>query len=350
MSSNVDLSADISPDFPTRTEITETKTKPSGTSLVSRPQTITITQGNGKTANLTLYDTDTIYDVAQKFNDAIANGLGQGRYTNNPNKFCTIADGTANSSESVAICNGDYEGVTMLIHSAIPGKAGELYFSGDEDLLKALGLNTIQEATESRYTLSVYDAHSGTPAVVGVKATGNLFKGIISPNIDIEVEPLPEIVILWDQESKCYRPNGGSYSAILHLKDNSTIFQTGANKGEDFLIQLGDVSTNSLNLSGVNVFSRETASRSISVIDQAINKISSMRAKIGANQNALENIMTNLTAESTNLTQAESRIRDADISKTFMDFVKLQILNQSGTSMLAQANQLPQSVLGLFNN
>lgn len=350
-----------------------------GVFLVNRPQTLTITQGDGRTAQVTLYETDTMKDVASKINDAIANSLGQRRYVNNVNNFCTIASGPENTSEAVFSEEEIYfeeneedldipEGSnilsrkmktrraeydifsTMLIRSAIPGKSGELHFSGDEDLLRALGLNTIQQATESRYTLSVYDAHSGTPAVVGVKATGNLFKGIISPNIDIEVEPLPEVVVLWDQESKCYRPNGGSYSAILHLKDNSTVFQTGANKGEDFLIQLGDVSTNSLNLEGVNVFSRETASRSISVIDQAINKISSMRAKIGANQNALEDIMTNLTAESTNLTQAESRIRDADISKTFMDFVKLQILNQSGTPMLAQANQLPQSILGLFGN
>ena len=49
-----------------------------------------------------------------------------------------------------------------------------------------------------------------------------------------------------------------------------------------------------------------------------------------------------------NLTAAESRIRDADMAQTMMEFVKLQILNQSGTSMLAQANQLPQQVLSLL--
>ena len=54
------------------------------------------------------------------------------------------------------------------------------------------------------------------------------------------------------------------------------------------------------------------------------------------------------TAWATNLTAAESRIRDADMAKTMMEFVKLQILNQSGTSMLAQANQLPQQVLSLL--
>ena len=58
--------------------------------------------------------------------------------------------------------------------------------------------------------------------------------------------------------------------------------------------------------------------------------------------------MENLTTTNLNLTSAESRIRDADMAQTMMEFVKLQVLNQSGTSMLAQANQLPQSVLSLL--
>ncbi|MBR0279686.1 MAG: flagellin, partial [Synergistaceae bacterium] len=66
-------------------------------------------------------------------------------------------------------------------------------------------------------------------------------------------------------------------------------------------------------------------------------------------QNALDYTSENLTTTMTNLTAAESRIRDADMAQTMMEFVKLQILNQSGTSMLAQANQLPQSVLSLLN-
>lgn len=103
-----------------------------------------------------------------------------------------------------------------------------------------------------------------------------------------------------------------------------------------------------LGITGVNVLTRETASRAISVIDKAVNKISSQRAKIGTYTNSLENTMNNLTLTSANLTETDSRIRDADMSKAMMRFVKYQILNQSGTSMLAQANQTPQSVLSLM--
>ena len=60
------------------------------------------------------------------------------------------------------------------------------------------------------------------------------------------------------------------------------------------------------------------------------------------------NLMTNLTESSANLANVESQIRDADMPTVMMEFVKLQILNQSGTSMLSQANQLPQSVLSLL--
>ena len=114
------------------------------------------------------------------------------------------------------------------------------------------------------------------------------------------------------------------------------------------MIQLGDTSSFALGIDGVNLLTRENASRSIGILDRAISKVSSQRAKIGAYNNALDYTMKNLTTTSANLTDAESRIRDADMAQEYMDFVKWQILNQSGTSMLAQANNLPQSVMSLL--
>ena len=356
---------------------------PSGTLTVDPHQTITITQGDGRTANITLYPDDTMYDVAEKINNAIANDLGQAMCTDNHSKFCTIADGTKNTSESVFSKepvydseiwlrdeNGSYvlddEGnritlppearfkgydtyATMLVRSAIPGKAGELYFSGDEDLLHALGLNTIQESSESTFTASVYDAHSGRPVSTSVKATGPEFKSIIPPEIDIELDPMTDIRASWDKNTKRYIMSGnGTYSSALHLKDNGTILQVGANSGEDMLLSFGDMSCSNLGIKQVIVTTSDTAKRAIGIIDRAINRVSKQRAKIGAYENALERNVDNLTTESANLTLTDSRIRDADMSKAMMNFVKFQTLNQAGTSMLAQANQLPQSVLSLL--
>ena len=217
--------------------------------------------------------------------------------------------------------------------------------------MRVLGLNTIQEASESTLTASVYEAHSGKPIVSDAKASGPEFTSLIPPEIDIEVDPMPGLVANLDEGTKRFMlTRKNVYTAFLHLKNNGTVFQTGANMGEDFTIKLADSSAQALNLQRVNVLTRETASRSISLIDRAIRNVSAQRAKLGAYTNALEHTTDNLTTASANLSAAESRIRDADMSRTMMDFVRLQILNQSGTSMLAQANQLPQSVMNLMGN
>lgn len=329
-----------------------------GVFLVSQPQTITITQGDGKTAGVTLYENDTIQDVARKINDVIAYTFGNAKHTDNPAKFCTVSDGTEGTSESIYESEPIYDNdgntighnihATMLVRSGIPGKDGELYFSGDEDILNALGLNTIQESSESSFTASVYDAHSGAVITSGAKLTGNVIQNALT-GVDIEFGNMAGIKSTWDENTKRYIFTGGEkYTATLHLKDNGITFQTGANKGEDFSIQLGDMSCSALGINGVNAATRESASRSIGIIDRAISKVSSQRAKIGASLNGLEHTMSSLTTTTANLTAADSRLRDADMALTMMDFVRLQILNQSGTSMLAQANQLPQSVLSLL--
>ncbi|MBQ3764512.1 MAG: flagellin, partial [Synergistaceae bacterium] len=92
----------------------------------------------------------------------------------------------------------------------------------------------------------------------------------------------------------------------------------------------------------------DRAARSITVIDNAIDHVSTQRAKLGAYQNRLEYTANNLTTASENLTSAESRIRDADMAKEMMQFTKLNIMLQAGNSMLAQANQQPQNVLSLI--
>ncbi|MDR1885969.1 MAG: hypothetical protein LBQ56_06805 [Synergistaceae bacterium] len=98
----------------------------------------------------------------------------------------------------------------------------------------------------------------------------------------------------------------------------------------------------------VVVVDRESASRSITVIESAIDRVSSQRALFGAYQNRLEHTITNLTAANQNMTVSESVIRDADMAKEMMEFTKLNILSQVGASMLAQANQSPQNVLSLL--
>ena len=183
----------------------------------------------------------------------------------------------------------------------------------------------------------MYDAHTGATIASNVKVSGNQLIGVIHKNVDVEFDPMANIKVTWNENLRNFvlSADGTPYETVLHIVDNSTIFQVGAN---------------ALGVTRVIVTDRGSATRAITILDTAIGKVSTQRAKIGAYQNSLEHTVSNLTTTSTNLTAAESRIRDADMAKAMMEFVKLQVLNQSGTSMLAQANQLPQNVLSLLRS
>ena len=90
------------------------------------------------------------------------------------------------------------------------------------------------------------------------------------------------------------------------------------------------------------------AKENIETIDKAITAVSDARATFGAQQNRLDHTINNLTTSKENLSEANSRIRDVDMAEEMMNFTKSNILSSAATSMLAQANQMPQSVLQLL--
>ena len=124
-------------------------------------------------------------------------------------------------------------------------------------------------------------------------------------------------------------------------------FQVGASDGE--IIAVSTISLGSASGVGSQYFQLSTGNTSdISEIDAAIDNVSAQRAQFGAVQNRLEHTLANLSIYQENIQASESRIRDVDMAAQMVEFTKLQILQQSGTAMLAQANQLPQSVLQLL--
>ena len=92
----------------------------------------------------------------------------------------------------------------------------------------------------------------------------------------------------------------------------------------------------------------ETANRAIGTLDEAIKKINKQRADLGAYQNRLEMSVVGINIAAENLQASESRIRDVDMAKEMVEYTRNQILTQSGTAMLAQANQQTQSVMSLL--
>jgi flagellin len=98
----------------------------------------------------------------------------------------------------------------------------------------------------------------------------------------------------------------------------------------------------------IDVSTNEKAQAAITIFDDAIQRVSSERARMGAIQNRLEHTVNNLSMMSENATAAESRIRDLDMAMEMSTFTKNNILNQAAQAMLSQANQLPQGVLQLL--
>ena len=160
--------------------------------------------------------------------------------------------------------------------------------------------------------------------------------------------------------------------------------QIGANYAQSFRINIADMRSTALDISGnaaggtvtakdgaiasfvfgtanvsegtsndntefaLDVSSHAKATAAISVISDSIETVSAERSKLGAMQNRLEHTIANLGTSSENLQAAESRIRDVDMAAEMMEFTKSNILNQAATAMLAQANMAPQSVLQLL--
>ena len=142
--------------------------------------------------------------------------------------------------------------------------------------------------------------------------------------------------------------------SLLDGATPSISFQVGANSGETIdvttsdLLGAGGVGTDIAALSGSAASTAAWDNVSLDEIDTAIKNVSSMRSTFGAVQNRMDHRLTNLATYQENLTASESRIRDVDMAEEMTTFTKLNILQQAGTSMLAQANQAPQNVLTLL--
>jgi Flagellin and related hook-associated proteins len=128
----------------------------------------------------------------------------------------------------------------------------------------------------------------------------------------------------------------------------SSKFQIGANSGQNTSLSINNMSATALKVNAINLNTQTSADSAITTIDDAITKVSSQRAALGASQNRLEHTINNLSTSSENLTAAESQIRDVDMAEEMTEYTKNNILSQAAQAMLAQANQQPQNVLQLL--
>lgn len=141
--------------------------------------------------------------------------------------------------------------------------------------------------------------------------------------------------------------------------DGAASFAIGANEGQEMTVAFNDMGSDQIGTGAGNMISDLVASDQcvdsvadaqtlITAVDDAIEDIATQRGIFGAAQNRLEHTIKNLDTSAENLQASESRIRDVDMAKEMMEFTKNNILVQAAQSMLSQANQQPQGVLGLL--
>ncbi len=124
--------------------------------------------------------------------------------------------------------------------------------------------------------------------------------------------------------------------------------QIGANEGQALAIRIPEVSLKMTGLEDLSIATKEGADKAMQSVSDAINYISSIRARLGAYQNRLESASESLDVSEENMTSSYSRIMDVDMASEMTIYTTQQVLIQAGTNMLAQANERPQQVLQLL--
>jgi len=312
-----------------------------GNNLFENKQELTI-WGGGKSATVYLEGDDTISDMETKMTDAIVNKLGLGSDNAQVNShlvdYISIPSG-ANDSRSVK--------GTFIIQTALAGEQGELAFSGDQRLIDGLSLAEVRKSVNNTTKVSISNAHTGD--LIGVDETGNDRVNGIIKGVELVVDSRANVNAVWDGSTVSFEKNEVAESNYdLHVVDNSTDLQIGANEGQTLGVSIPQLDTVGLGVDKVKLVSQDLAQRAIPDIDRAIDQVVTIRATIGAQINRLDYSVANLKTAEENMTASESRIRDLDIASEMAKFTKNQILSQAGTSMLAQANQVPQNALTLL--
>jgi len=159
--------------------------------------------------------------------------------------------------------------------------------------------------------------------------------------------------------------SGSGATTTTTIEDLTLKMHIGANKDQTMTVTISNMDTGALEIgldasgntvdegvdatAGLNVSTQSGANAAIQKFDNALSKISSERAKLGAYQNRLEHTISNLDTARENLSASESRIRDVDMAEEMANFSRAQILMQASTAMMAQANAKPQAVLQLLS-
>lgn len=211
--------------------------------------------------------------------------------------------------------------------------------------IDAFGDESVDPPTNAEVRLTGSDAQSGSTQFVSearVEADGNKIK--ITDNKG------KSIMIELDEEMYNQNADGGASKTVtLDLTGiGAYSVQVGVNEGQLLDMRIPTVSLKTLGIEDVEIGTQEKAREALDVISEGIDKVSMIRARLGAYQNRLEHTASSVDATNENMTAALSRITDLDMADEMVDYTSQQVLVQAGVSMLSQANSQPEMALQLL--
>lgn len=284
---------------------------------------------------------------------ALTSTVAAGSFSINGYTFTTSSTTTVGDVLSMVNAASGQTGVsaTWSANNGITLRASEYGTKGNFTLSDANGVinsagTTNATGTNAVATVSIDSNGSDPGGVVSVTFTGgqNGMNGLVLS------DRYGNVITLQANATD-------AATAVGTLVVGSSTFQIGANSGQTAMMSLGNFAASQLgkgvvaglNLSNLDITSQSSSSDALKVIDAAIEEVAKARGEIGNFQrNVLESNIRSLGISRENLAATESTIRDTDIAQEMTNFTKLQILQQSGLSVLAQANSSPQSVLSLL--
>jgi len=292
----------------------------------------TATAGTAQTAALTADETLTVNNVSI----SLTNGMSQTQVVNRINEF----------SAQTGVVADVNSGATRLYTKDFGSDASLNVISNVAAGATSSGFGTASVTDTGVNVIGTIDGTSYTGSGNLLTATSGSAKGI-------------SVTFAAGTGANAASTVAAGAQGNVAVTDNSLVFQIGANQNQTAKIAINKVNPNGLgvgvnnnqfsSLEDIDVTSASKAQDTLAVVDAAINDVTNLRGTLGAFQaNTLESTANNLRVTLENTTNAESVIRDTDFASEIANFTKNQVLVQAGTSMLSNANQIPQLVLSLL--
>lgn len=315
-----------------------------GNDLLYTTQELNI-YGNSRTASVYLEKNDTVETFRDKLIKAITKDLGLGSGNAAVDKQLAQYINNDGGKGNKAVPG------TFVIQSGVVGDTGKISLIGNEKLITALGLQTVQEAENSSTKVTAKNNRTGV--IEGERTTSDSRAKNIIPGLDIAFDARASVGAKWIEETGriefAQTASLDDYNMNVHVVDARTKIQIGTMKGENLDVSIPEINTKALGISDTVITTQEDSQKAITALDAALSKVVSIRSTMGSHVSRLESAMTNLETTVVNVTASDSRIRDADVAAETSNMAMAQLMYQANISMLAQANQLPGVVFSLLN-